>query len=32
MEKVTLVAVLSAVALTVTGCEVFGAELINAPF
>lgn len=32
MKKITLVAVLLAVALTATGGEVFGAELVNALF
>lgn len=32
MKKMTLVAVLSAVALTATGCEVFGAELVASLF
>jgi hypothetical protein len=32
MKKITLVAVLAAVALSATGCEVFGSELVASLF
>lgn len=32
MKKMTIIAALSVVALTATGCEVFGAELVASLF